>query len=99
MQVQKHWYGLTAASLFLEGLCGAMILFGLVLASRAAVFLGALAGVLAGLVLLFEARNPQRTVFLLSGWRKAWISRGSARFAHPLSRDAAGFLQRHPVLA
>ncbi|MBI2874790.1 MAG: hypothetical protein HYY09_06855 [Firmicutes bacterium] len=77
MRVQQAWSGWAASGMFLEGLCGGMILAGVLAGSPVAVFAGTMAGILAALALLVELDNPRKIIYLLARWRTAWLSRGA----------------------
>ncbi|MBC7223492.1 MAG: polysulfide reductase NrfD, partial [Anaerolineae bacterium] len=74
---QSSWGWVTALAMFLEGLCGATILLGVLLGSAPGVILGVIWGIAAGLVLLAEAGNPRAAFRLMSGLGHAWMSRGT----------------------
>lgn len=74
---QSSWGWMTALAMFLEGLCGATILLGVLLGSAPGVILGIIWGIAASLVLLAEAGNPRAAFRLMSGLGHAWMSRGA----------------------
>ncbi len=96
---QTEWGWLKALALFLEGLCGATIVLGLLLVGTLGVLAGAIAGILAGLVLLVEAGNPRAAIWLFRGLGHSWMSRGTLLITLCILFGLAYALPSVPVFA